>query len=293
MQTKIFWEEAFENCFDGGVLNEEKIGRYSSWLNLTRDINEEVDLEPLKFLKNLKELHLLCPKLTNKKFISKLESLRSIALNSPSLNQEDLRLLIECKQLKTIHICNMSISSLNVLSTLPKLSELILYKISGLSPLELSALSNITSLELKDCDIADLNDLSKMKKLKKLSFSKMKLDNLEFLKGLSLSKFESEFEASNEEGLNYLSKMSGLKELLYPLSNFEFLKGLNKLENILIDTKRKIDIKTLENFPIKMVDIHYTDSVGIAHKIRDEIRQIHPNCQFEFTRKWINEAINP
>ncbi|AOP33033.1 hypothetical protein A0128_03640 [Leptospira tipperaryensis] len=79
--------------------------------------------------------------------------------------------------------------------------------------------------------------------------------------------------------------MSGLKELLYPLSNFEFLEGSKKLETILIDSNRKVNIKTLAKFPIKMVDIHFTDSLTIAHKIREEVRKIHPNCQFEFTRK--------
>ncbi|TGM60158.1 hypothetical protein [Leptospira adleri] len=298
MQTKIFWEEAFKNCFKSGVLDIEKFGKCDSWLNLTNDIVEEVDLEPLKFLKNLKELHLLCPKLTNKKYISKLESLRSICLNSSSLNQEDLRLLVECKQLKRIHICNMHVSKIDLLNGLPKLVDLDLFKISGLSALELSSLSNIKKLSLSYCDLGDLSDLSKMRKLKELSFSNMELDNLEFLKDLSLSKFESESEALNEDGLRHLSKMSGLKELLYPLSDFEFLKGSKKLESILIDGNKKVNIRALSHFPIKMVDIHfkmddidYAESVAVVHKIKAEVREIHPNCQFELTRKYNSKAV--
>lgn len=286
MNTKIFWEENFNQWFDSGEINVDRFNKYSQWLYITRRTTEEVDLAPLKYLKNLKELGLLNEKLINKQFIAELESLKKITFNSESLNQDDLQFLVPCSKLKSIHLCNMNLDDVEILNSLPNLTELRLHRINNITAEKISKIVKLKQLELSETIIPDLDNFSKMKNLKELTFSDIKLTDLSFLKNLSLKKFQYEDKVENEDGLKYLSQMSGLKELNYPLSNFELFADSKKIESVIIDASKETNLLHLAKFPIKSASIFHADSEEKAKRIEQEVTTMHPKCHFRISVSW-------
>ena len=184
------------------------------------------DLSFLKFLPNLKKLHINSNDVSDISPVKDLINLQSLRISS--INLLRLEPLSQLSQLKCLHLGATNVDA--SLSFLKKIKSLNKISIAG-EKKDLESLSKIEieDLRLEDMDIKDLSFLTKIKGLKKLGICDCRIERFD-----AISKLESleELELDSIEVIDSLEFIADLKRLkrLF-LSNLKDIQSLPSLKN--------------------------------------------------------------
>lgn len=212
-----------------------------------------ISINPISFLKKLKELYLDVGWISDIKALKGLTELTDLHLEYFAV--EDLSALKKMKNLRKLYVSGYKLADISALKKLSKLRELSLNDTQMVSAKELSGLSQITSLELLNCSVSDFDGIGDMKNLKEfrlVTFSKNNkiistLTKMTHLKSLDLM-------FNDTAGLgdcSFLKNHKNLKELSLHgcnITNISPLKGLTKLEYLDLGGNPISDISTVKNF---------------------------------------------
>ena len=142
------------------------------------------DLRPLASLTKLQSINIISDELTDLRPLAKMQNLAFLGIARSNLT--DLTPLIGLKKLRMLRLlyCK-NITSLQPLSQIPQLNEILVWNspVSDLSPL--SQLPNLAEINLVGTQVADLRPLAPLKSLRRLEIVGSKVQNLQGIAGLT------------------------------------------------------------------------------------------------------------
>ena len=137
---------------------------------------EDSDIEPLKYMTNLKNLSLANNSISNISVLAGLKNLEELNLHNNQIS--DISALANLPNLTVLILGNNQISDISPLENLPNLSQQVVLAnnpISDISPL--AALKNLQRLNLSNTQISDAGVLAEMTNLKVLEINETELND--------------------------------------------------------------------------------------------------------------------
>lgn len=253
-----FWQERFK-CERISVkeLEKEKVVR------INYD-GKHISLAPLKYMENLKELNIYTQdtEIEDWEAVAELPSLKIIRL-SCNIRQEQLELLCRLPKLKEIRFNKMDLKQLHIdcFADSKTIRNLAFYRVSNFNSEELAKLKKLQELSMDTIEVGNLEFLKNMKGMKKLEIEKVEVDSLDFLEYTKkLSEFKLEKHAKDENGLQFLPELKGLKRFEYPVADLSLYSGLEKLSDIGIDVKNMHHLECLKDTHISGAQFYGAES---------------------------------
>lgn len=226
---------------------------------------------------------------TNKDVIADLPALRELVIAQGSFTPEDLTMVAKSASLTRLHISNMHLdaAALAVLDEAPKLKQLSLSRVTGLTAADLALLPKITRLRLSECDLPDIANLARMPRLRALELYKMVTANLDFLAAPKLVSFESDDLAEDQAGLSHLAKRTQLHNFSYPVSDLSVLASCTKVHSIVVDGSAEVDLNVIAHLPITGIVVHFAPNKAAVEAILERAEKIWPKLRMTgFREDW-------
>jgi uncharacterized protein with FMN-binding domain len=208
--------------------------------------NQELGLEDLKWMSNIKKLAISGWTLSDLNPVSSLEYLMELELEWDDIN--DIGALSGLENLEKLYLNYNDISNISVLSGLGNLKALALdsNNINDISVL--SDLDNLETLSMDSNNISDISVLSDLGKMKELSLGWTNISDISALSGLS--------------NLTWLY-LSG-----NAISDISVLSGLSNLETLYLDNNNISNIEPLINLmnlqTVSLIDNPVEDVSGLS-----------------------------
>ncbi|WP_104163554.1 hypothetical protein [Cryobacterium sp. N22] len=226
---------------------------------------------------------------TNKEVIADLPALRELVIAQGSFTPEDLTMVAKSASLTRLHISNMHLdaAALAVLDEAPKLKQLSLSRVTGLTAADLALLPKITRLRLSECDLPDIANLARMPRLRTLELYKMVTANLDFLAAPKLVSFQSDDLAEDQTGLGHLAKRTQLHTFSYPVSDLSVLASCIKVQSIVVDASAEVDLNVIAHLPITGIVVHFAPNKAAVEAIFERAEKIWPKMRMTgFREDW-------
>ena len=291
-----FWSGYFAKKIAAGQ-PVEKILASVSMVTLQR-VNQPIDLGLCARMPGLRDL--LAPgtgvTVTNKEAILAIPALRELVISEGSFTAADLPLIAQSATLTRLHINGMHITpgQLAVLSEAPKLKELSLHRVTGLTAADLTVLPKITQLRLSEVSVADVENLARMPRLRTLEFHRVEAGNLDFLAAPKLVSFTSDDRAADDSGLAHLATKTQLTRFDYPVSDLSVLASCLKLQSILVDGSRPVDFDVIAHLPIGGVKVFFGPDEATVEAILARAKATWPGLRATGYREdWNRPAVPP
>lgn len=291
-----FWSGYFAKKITAG-LPVEKILASVSMLALQK-VHQPVDLALCARMPGLRDL--LAPvaagTVVNKEAILSIPALRELVITEGAFTAADLPLIAQSATLTRLHINGMHITpgQLAVLSEAPKLKELSLHRVTGLTAADLTVFPKITQLRLSEVSVADVENLARMPRLRTLEFHRVEAGNLDFLAAPKLVSFTSDDRAADDSGLAHLATKTQLTRFDYPVSDLSVLASCLKLQSILVDGSRPVDFDAIAHLPIGGVKVHYAPDEATVEAILARAKATWPGLRATGYREdWNRPAVPP
>ena len=224
---------------------------YAEDLSLDETFNQVMKNEE-KFIFELRNVTYIAANrkcIDNYSWLNKLTKLTELNLDSSDF--EDLSLIENLTELKTLFLGQTYIRKLSSLAKLTKLEYLYIHgtEVSDLRPL--GRITTLKDLSLGNTNIKSIKSLKNLVNLERLLLRNTKVTDFSELSGLiNLKKLS--LDGTKFRDLKLLRKMEGLKELNLDSTSVEDLTPLKNLTNLstlsLINCKN-LDYKTLESLP--------------------------------------------
>lgn len=149
---------------------------YALNLNRLSAIGQISDITPVKYLINLKELHIMYGSLEDLSPLSNLTTLETLSLDCNHI--EDIRALANLTNLKSLSLSRNNIEDISAIQNLNNLEYLSFYdnNISDISPI--SSLTNLPYVSFQDNKIEDLTPLQELSNLNSIVLSGNNISNI-------------------------------------------------------------------------------------------------------------------
>ncbi|WP_088311775.1 NEAT domain-containing protein [Bacillus cereus] len=216
------------------------------------------DVSGLEYMTNLENLTLEEVKLENIKFISNLRQLKSVSITYAEL--EDIGPLAELEHIESLSLRNNKISDLSPLSQMKKIKLLDLNSnyIKDIKPL--FTVKSLRTLTVANNQIsnAGLEGVHQLKNLKTFEISNNGLSNVEHINGMN-KLIELGLSKNELVDLTPLSKLSGLQKLNLEenfISDITPLSQLTSLYDLKLGSNEIRDVRTVQELGKRMyIDI--------------------------------------
>ncbi|MCS3528655.1 COR domain-containing protein [Chryseobacterium sp. JUb7] len=265
-ENKIIIEE---NDIIGIITNLPDISFLKDYpfLKLISIINCAENIQILKKLKNLEELHITESKISNLDFLGEYKNLQNLSIKRCGLKD-----ISQCKNLKSLKSLNFrgnEIVDISPIKSLTKLEELTLWdnKISNIS--FLSSLTNLNYLDLDDNDISEISTLSKLKSIRTLYLSSNKVSLIQPLCNIdNLRRLDVSYNLiTDTENINKISNLVELNITKCNISDLSVVKGLNSLKILIANSNNIYNIPT-DIFSPLITELH------LAHNKLDDLTNL-------------------
>ena len=278
IKLDAFWTEYYGDEAVNGYITEKALAKQRMVFirNEMAKKHGAISLELLKKMVNLKELILHAQKVESFQPLEELSSLTKFVTGSAAFKLSDVEYLAKLKNLKCLHLCELSLEDISCFQNITSLKSLFLYKTTIKNLASIGNLKNITELELDKMEAGDLSYLTGLIKLTSLNLERIKLPNLKFLKDLKkLTVFSTDTKAEDASDEEILHSLKKLKELNYPVSDLSILKSCPKLTCLTIDTEKIKDMKPFADANITSVTLYNIKSDEEARQLAEDIRRYH------------------
>jgi Leucine-rich repeat (LRR) protein len=190
----------------------------------------------------------------------------------------DLSPLKKLKKLKTLHIYDSNIKSVEPLVEIKSLEMLSFAATPIPKARQLSKLQNIKTLSIVDTEFRELKTLMKLKRLKHLILSNTKLSDLKPLK--KLNNLE-DLSINNEpiDNLEVINEIASLKELTLSEINLKDLTVIKELKNLQVLYLQSVPINNLDliiQLP-NIKQVYYCDCYNIKAEQWKVLKKALPN----------------
>ncbi|MGG5784962.1 leucine-rich repeat domain-containing protein [Bacillus albus] len=255
------------------------------------------DVSGLEYMTNLENLTLEEVKLENIQFISNLRQLKSLSITYSELN--DIGPLAKLEHIESLSLRNNKISDLSPLSQMKRIKMLdlnsnyikdikLLFKLTSLKTLTVAnnqisnanlagieQLKNVKSLSLSNNGLTNIEHITPMKKLVELDLSKNELENIEPLSRLSTVQ-SLNLEENYISDITPLSQLTGLYDLKLGSNEIRDVRPVQELgKRMYIDVQRqkiflddvekdkevKIPIYNLQGEPLDTIQLKNGDGI--------------------------------
>ncbi|KMP31664.1 internalin [Bacillus cereus] len=255
------------------------------------------DVSGLEYMTNLENLTLEEVKLENIQFISNLRQLKSLSITYSELN--DIGPLAKLEHIESLSLRNNKISDLSPLSQMKRIKMLDLnsnyikdikplFKLTSLKTLTVAnnqisnanlagieQLKNVKSLSLSNNGLTNIEHITPMKKLVELDLSKNELENIEPLSSLSTVQ-SLNLEENYISDITPLSQLTGLYDLKLGSNEIRDVRPVQELgKRMYIDVQRqkiflddvekdkevKIPIYNLQGEPLDTIQLKNGDGI--------------------------------
>ncbi|MEO3946364.1 SMI1/KNR4 family protein [Gorillibacterium sp. CAU 1737] len=233
---------------------------------------DEVSLEPLKHMGNLKELIIHANNIASFEPLREVSSLAKVIIGSKAFQETDLPYLQEAGSVKELTLVGLSLQDVEALEKLKSLKKLRLYKGSIQNLDSIGNLTNLTELSLDKMEVGTLDYLSRLTKLTELELKNVPISHLGFLRSLTkLRVFSTDRKAVDESQLELVCGLSKLQELTYPMGDMALVKRCAQVKEVNIDVVNLTNVKDLENSSVKSVHLTNPRSEEEAERVIAEI----------------------
>lgn len=233
-----------------------------------------ISLAPIAYMTKLRELIIHNCTITDFESICGATELKKIYLVNCTFDYEKLSALARLPKLKELHLGKMPMSDIRCLAGSKSLKMLGLRKLGQVDAAQLALFPKLQELDLEEMAISNMDFLKEYKALKVLELNKMQIANLDFLQYLKkLTRFEFGEKVPDENGLQSLKELSGLKEFEYPVSNMAYYADCAKLERIGIDAAGFCNPECLQGSSITSIMVYNAKSKEEANAVINAMKR--------------------
>lgn len=195
--------------------------------------DKTLSCEPFSYMDNLKELIFHNCDIWHPDCLAKAPQIKKLIFVNCVFANADLSALCAAPQLKELSLNVMDASGLDRLGELPSLKSLSIRKVTGIELEALSAFTKLSELSIEDMGLCDGTFIGNLKNLQSLDLHRHNMNYLDFLAKLTKLKSFTLYKAAvNEDGLLAVSRLTKLKEFIYPARDLNIYANHPALETV-------------------------------------------------------------
>lgn len=289
MELTGYWAERLRDGTDIETLNR------ANWLflkeNEMSERYEEISLEILRHMIELKELSINFKNATDWQHISALVSLIELSFWGKEIDSDMAGYIAEIPKLKSLQVNSLTISAPECLAAIKNIKQLFLRGVSGITSENITKFVNLTRLEAGELDAPISPGIGKLNKLTKLALDKTCVENLAFLAGLkNLTSFVMPHKIDNDDDIyRILPTLKKIKVFEYPLTDLATVKECPKLEAIAVYAKNPKNLDAVEGTMIKSVKVIDAESESEARELLEKIGKYRRLTETGYNRPWLEQ----
>lgn len=269
--AQFFKDEVVDNCVTKQNLQLRKrlyLPAYSD-----REV-EEVSLNILEHMPNLKELIIHINKIKDFSALTKLKGLKQLVILSTAFTEENLSYLRALTNLSELTLVKMRLDNFEKMGLEDNLRRLNLIDIQASDYSYLANYKKLIELKIEKGNCNELNFLEQLHKLQQLELEKVRVKDIYFLEKLpNLETLKISTKIEDEESLKMLSSCQKLKELEYPIGNMNLIAKCKQLRSLSIDAKNYSYLEILSDTQITSISVENADSEGEVQSVIEDIQR--------------------
>lgn len=216
------------------------------------------DLLDLKYLKNIEDLFIFAPEITNIEFVGEMKELNYFSVESSKI--KSFKVISKCENLKILLLCNTKLTNLKDLKYNTELRVLDVYTGNPLNDIsDLVYLVNLETLSISSTEITDISAISELENLTSLELSNTKISDISPISNCEKLKYLNLYGSKFLEDIQPLTVLNDLEEISLietSISNYEPLLEMKSLKKVTLPEEQR-DLPIVEKLVRKGISVKF------------------------------------